>query len=588
MEQFWKTMLEEKQNALPTPCRCGQINARLCSEEGLNNHWNFPPFSYLPHENDLDEDYYAEDTEVHMWKPIRHWVLIGKIVEISCFVRPRAQVESRFGESFMVHFYLEDANHPTFFKWEDLKPGRTIAIFYPYRHDFMDMTTGIRQTNADTVMVFPVSPAVLSKAFGSIHKMTNSLKNDNLFRYCIFCGTKASTESQTIKQCSRCKEVYYCSTDCQRYHWKQSHKKLCRHAHILVKLAHIDFTVFVDHYGWDLVLKDIPSKSEQIALGQQTISDFIRKVGGQPVRMSQCLETMLDAIGDIQIISDPISGTISKGFGKRFKKRFEVRVKETFIHKALSNFCAFLQNNQDSRNFVVDLKAQNDPMMELIMTTIFISIPIWQHNIGLSRLWWSIESHSYWMNGNTASKIYSDKWEVKDDSSGIDVLFVSNRMSGARAIFADNITFVADIGEEMAKSNRDRFILRILRVTGNKSYRDSIQRIVMKEQLPNCYTLWIREDVAVCGQFKPRGKAYVFTGTGFAGMNDEEEDVSSDTQRICKRCKKTLKKKGDSHCSFCAFQVVCAQCGVGKSSMEFSKNQLKKAQSKRRCKKCVK
>ena len=41
-------------------------------------------------------------------------------------------------------------------------------------------------------------------------------------RLCSFCG-----ESSTLKRCSRCKKMFYCSPDCQRIQW-ESHKPFCK------------------------------------------------------------------------------------------------------------------------------------------------------------------------------------------------------------------------------------------------------------------------------------------------------------------------------------------------------------------------
>ncbi|KAI5835704.1 hypothetical protein K523DRAFT_260101 [Schizophyllum commune Tattone D] len=40
---------------------------------------------------------------------------------------------------------------------------------------------------------------------------------------CHFCGTK----SEDAKRCGRCQMVMYCSRDCQKAHWKASHKQNC-------------------------------------------------------------------------------------------------------------------------------------------------------------------------------------------------------------------------------------------------------------------------------------------------------------------------------------------------------------------------
>jgi hypothetical protein len=43
---------------------------------------------------------------------------------------------------------------------------------------------------------------------------------------CYYCN-KAASEDIKLLKCSRCLMVSYCSVDCQRSHWTESHKKLC-------------------------------------------------------------------------------------------------------------------------------------------------------------------------------------------------------------------------------------------------------------------------------------------------------------------------------------------------------------------------
>lgn len=40
---------------------------------------------------------------------------------------------------------------------------------------------------------------------------------------CSFCGQR----SPDLLRCNRCKEVYYCSKDCQRGHWRAGHREQC-------------------------------------------------------------------------------------------------------------------------------------------------------------------------------------------------------------------------------------------------------------------------------------------------------------------------------------------------------------------------
>ena len=43
---------------------------------------------------------------------------------------------------------------------------------------------------------------------------------------CAKCGRGEACTGSTHRKCSRCKRVYYCSTACQKSHWKE-HKKVC-------------------------------------------------------------------------------------------------------------------------------------------------------------------------------------------------------------------------------------------------------------------------------------------------------------------------------------------------------------------------
>ena len=52
--------------------------------------------------------------------------------------------------------------------------------------------------------------------------------------YCSGCG-KQETEvengdgDESYKRCGKCKVCYYCSSSCQRTHWNEGHKKVCRY-----------------------------------------------------------------------------------------------------------------------------------------------------------------------------------------------------------------------------------------------------------------------------------------------------------------------------------------------------------------------
>ena len=44
-------------NQLETKCEC-EFKTKKCTYTGFRNHWDFPPFSLLPEEDDIDLDYF--------------------------------------------------------------------------------------------------------------------------------------------------------------------------------------------------------------------------------------------------------------------------------------------------------------------------------------------------------------------------------------------------------------------------------------------------------------------------------------------------------------------------------------------------
>ena len=46
-------------------------------------------------------------------------------------------------------------------------------------------------------------------------------------------GRIVNNEIGEFKSCSRCKQVYYCSKECQLQHWKNGHKNVCKPANVM-------------------------------------------------------------------------------------------------------------------------------------------------------------------------------------------------------------------------------------------------------------------------------------------------------------------------------------------------------------------
>jgi len=48
---------------------------------------------------------------------------------------------------------------------------------------------------------------------------------------CTHCDRKAMPTGATFRACSRCKNAWYCSRDCQKNHWVAGHKNICKEKH---------------------------------------------------------------------------------------------------------------------------------------------------------------------------------------------------------------------------------------------------------------------------------------------------------------------------------------------------------------------
>ena len=58
--------------------------------------------------------------------------------------------------------------------------------------------------------------------------------------FCANCSVKFVDEKCKKRCCSRCRAANYCSTECQRIHWKRGHKKFCVDKDMDIKDVEID------------------------------------------------------------------------------------------------------------------------------------------------------------------------------------------------------------------------------------------------------------------------------------------------------------------------------------------------------------
>ncbi len=99
-------------------------NSEKCSVKlALRNHITYPSFQLMTEHDDPSMIFYQENH--YCLKPRIHWATLIEISHDLSFVRPGCCGWNRFGEKISVHFYHENYEKPTSFKWSQLKPGYT-------------------------------------------------------------------------------------------------------------------------------------------------------------------------------------------------------------------------------------------------------------------------------------------------------------------------------------------------------------------------------------------------------------------------------------------------------------------------------
>ena len=110
----------------------------------------FPVFGGLPHEDNIDLDYYDSENGFH-YTPRKHWCFLAEVVAISHFLRLVLLVRDMAGQEVSVHFYTDGRGMEQ--SISRVQPGNTIAILYAHQHAFLDLSTGIRQEEISTIRV---------------------------------------------------------------------------------------------------------------------------------------------------------------------------------------------------------------------------------------------------------------------------------------------------------------------------------------------------------------------------------------------------------------------------------------------------
>lgn len=224
-------------------------------EDFLQNSFHFPSFSDLPHENDVQEGYWKCDCN-GVFVPACTWFFMAEITNDEYsqipFLRNQVRVKDRDGrEEIPIYFYPEEG----YFDFKMLKKGYTLLVANGQKHNFLDLSVGLRIEVLDTVTVAPCSMDDLINLSKTYHDCKDKM--------CWTCGrggreevaTKvperaaavegtACSSKEELKKCGACKMARYCSKECQTKHWKEGHKRTCKAMPVFIKLTKINYSKY--------------------------------------------------------------------------------------------------------------------------------------------------------------------------------------------------------------------------------------------------------------------------------------------------------------------------------------------------------
>jgi hypothetical protein len=231
----------------------GQRQSWKQGENFLQNTFHFPSFRDLPHENNLDERYWQCDLS-GVYVPACTWFFMAEITNDECsqsaFLRNQVRVTDRAGQrDIPIYFYPEGGS----FDYKLLKKGSTILVANGQKHDFLDLSIGLRIEELDTVSVAPCSMDQLLALSKTYHA--------NKETKCWLCGKEGESNgssqmtgaqsssgaggAEELKKCGACRVAHYCSRECQEKHWKEGgHKRTCKAMPVFTKLTKINYSIY--------------------------------------------------------------------------------------------------------------------------------------------------------------------------------------------------------------------------------------------------------------------------------------------------------------------------------------------------------
>eukprot|EP01084_Bolivina_argentea_P116532 207038_1 len=208
----------------------------------------FIPIKELPGEYDYNEEFYNGHFPSH------HWCLIGEIQQNISFLRPGCIVKDINNDTIPIHFYLNGATH---FDSSKLKKHSILCLRYALKHDFMDMSVGIRVEEEHLSLMHIINNLSLDKLLQMsdtggftdfYHKnILNIEQPQKVYNNKCWYDKCESDEHKHRKlpHCAGCKMAKYCCKEHQTKHWKSGHKNECKN--LLPQIKKL-FSIRLDEY----------------------------------------------------------------------------------------------------------------------------------------------------------------------------------------------------------------------------------------------------------------------------------------------------------------------------------------------------
>ncbi|KAM0236971.1 hypothetical protein ACHAP5_009211 [Fusarium lateritium] len=120
----------------------------------LRNEAIFPSFLELPHETDVNEDYFESGDRLN-YQPRRHWCFLGEVVDSMSLTRLELEIKDINGHTIPLFFYTDGRGSEI--ATSKICKGYTIAVLYAQQHAFAFSEPGIRHEDPTLLTVCLIS-----------------------------------------------------------------------------------------------------------------------------------------------------------------------------------------------------------------------------------------------------------------------------------------------------------------------------------------------------------------------------------------------------------------------------------------------